>query len=116
VASLGTFALSLAWFWYGFAFFDEMTEECKAATAGTTSAGLGAFVGGVPLALVYFVVLLALILIGLTRHSPRRYGALLAVLVIMGASAIGICAGQLLWDGALFAMSAENAACNQFSP
>src|SRR4051812_35138862 len=49
VAGTGALLLGLAWFWYGLAFLEEMTEECKSLAAGSSSAGIGFVFGGVPL-------------------------------------------------------------------
>ncbi|WP_437583178.1 hypothetical protein ACSAGD_12945 [Paramicrobacterium sp. CJ85] len=60
LAVIGLFMLAFAWNWYGFALFEEMTEECKANAAGTTEAGTALVIGGVPLVLAHVVGIAAL--------------------------------------------------------
>jgi len=116
VAGIGVLALCSAWFWYGLAFFDEMTEECKSLAAGSSGSGFAAIVGGVPLVFVHIVFLAALMLISARYHASRARGAVLALVVIVVASAVGIAVNELLWTGELFTMSAENAQCSGSNP
>lgn len=116
VAGIGTIVLCIAWFWYGLTFFDEMTEQCKAVAAGSTSAGTGLLLGGIPLVFAYVFVLLPLLLIGARYHSPRSRGILLALGVVAAASALSIGLNELLWMGDLFAMSAAHAGCSLVDP
>lgn len=116
IAIAGTAVLCLAWFWYGLAFFDEMTEQCKSVAAGSSSAGTGLLLGGLPLVLSYLVILILLLLVGAKYHSQRRRGLLIALLAVAVASVISIGVNELVWTGDLFAMSAAHAGCSQISP
>lgn len=116
VAGAGALVLCLAWFWYGLSFFEEMTEQCKSLAAGSSESGLGLLFGAPPLVLVYLLLLVSLLLIGTKYHSRPRRGALLALVVIAAASALGIAVNELLWTGDLFAMSAERAQCTVIDP
>lgn len=116
VAAIGTVVLFAAWFWYGLSFFDEMTEQCKSAASGSTSAGSAALLAGPPLLLAYLVMLIPLLLISTKYHWQRLRGALLTLVVIAAASGVAIAANELLWAGNLFAMSAAHAECSLSSP
>lgn len=109
VAAIGPFVLCVAWVWYGFAFFEEMTEQGKAVAASNTMAGLGLMVGGIPLIVAHLIVLWPLLVLGANYYSRRGVGILLAVVAVAVASAAGIAVGELVWTGNLFAMSAAHA-------
>jgi len=93
-----------------------MTEGCKSLAAGLSGSGLAAIVGGVPLVFVHIVFLVTLLAIGTRYHRRRGRGAVLAVIAVMVASAVGIGVNELLWMGELFTMSAENAQCSVIDP
>jgi|SRR6478736_4905561 len=112
VSAVGTVVLAIAWFWYGFAFFEEMTEQCKALAADSSAAGTGLALGAIPLAIAYLMIALPLLLIGVKYRARRRTGVLLALAVVLVASLIGIGVSELLWGGNLFAMSAGSATCS----
>lgn len=112
VAAIGTVVVCLAWFWYGLAFSEEMTEQCKAVMASSSMAGTGLLLGGVPLVIAHLAVLLPLLLIAAKYRSPRRTGIIVAVVVVLVASALGIAVNELVWSGNLFAMSADAAQCS----
>lgn len=112
IAAIGTVVLCLAWFWYGFSFFEEMTEQCKAVAASSSMAGTGVLFAGPPVVFAHLAVLLPLLLIGAKYRSPRRTGILFAVVAVLVASALGIAVNELLWSGELFAMSADAAQCS----
>lgn len=116
VAGGGAVLLCAGWFWYGFAFFEEMTEHCKSLAAGSSETGFGLVVGGIPVALVHILVLVSLLLIGANYHSRRTVGLVLALVAVTVASALGIAANQLLWTGQLFTMSAAHAGCDVIDP
>ncbi|MGX5681107.1 hypothetical protein ACWKWO_06940 [Schumannella luteola] len=106
----------MAWLWYGFVFFDEMTEACKAIAAGSSSKGLGALIGGVPVALAYLLVLIPLAAIAVKNYSRKTGGLLLVVVVLAAATVLSVGLSELVWDGNLFAMSADHAECSTFAP
>jgi len=116
VAGSGALVFCLAWFWYGLAFNEEMTEQCKSLAAGSSESGLGLLLGGVPLVFVHIVFLVSLLSVGTKYHAQRARGAVLALVAIAVASAIGIGVNELVWTGDLFAMSAEHAQCQVVDP
>lgn len=112
VAALGTVVLCLAWVWYGLAFSEEMSEQCKALAADNTMQGTGLLFGGVPLVLAHLLVLIPLLAIGSRTHSTRARGIMRAIVATAVASGIGIAVSELLWSGSLFTMSAAHAGCS----
>ena len=116
IGAAGTVVLCVAWFWYGLVFLDEMTEQCKAVAAGSSSVGTGLLLGVPPLVVAYLVILIPLLLVGAKYHSRRSRGLLLALLTVAVASAISIGVNELLWTGNLFAMSAAHAGCSEIAP
>jgi hypothetical protein len=112
IASVGTIVLCVAWLWYGMSFFEEMTEQCKAAAANNSMAGFGLVVGGIPLVIVHVLMLLPMLVIGAKYRSKRAGGVVLAVVVVLVASGFGIAVNELLWEGELFAMSAAHSGCS----
>ena len=106
VAGIGPLVLCVAWFLYGFAYFEEMTEAGKAVAAGSSSAGTGMLLGGIPLIVAHGLLLLTLLLIGASNHWRRTVAVLQALIAVAVASAVGIAVNQLLWEGRLFTMYA----------
>ncbi len=106
VAALGLVASSIAWTWYGFAQFEAQSEQGKALSAGTTMAGFGELLGGLPLALAHFVGIATLAVLG--WHAYRGRGMVLAIVAVLITSAIGIGVAQLLWAGELFQLGINN--------
>ena len=92
--------LALAWCWYGFAQQEAQSEQSKALAAGTSMAGFGELLGGVPLGLVHVVGLVTLLALGWRGFRAR--GLVLAILGLCAASAIGVTVAQALWAGRLF--------------
>ncbi len=115
LASFGLLALCAAWFWYGLAFSEEMTEQGKSLAAGSSGAGTGLLLGVPPLVFVHLAVLIPLLVIGAKYHSRPDRGVVLALIVVAVAGAVGIVLGQVLWGGCLFAMSAGSV-CPSFVP
>lgn len=116
VAGAAAFVLCLAWFWYGLSFNEEMTEQCKSLAAGDSEAGNGLLFGLPPLVLAHAVFLVSLLLVGRRNHERPRTGALLGLVALVAASALGIALNELLWAGELFTMSAANAQCHAINP
>ena len=115
VAAIGVPVLCVAWFWYGLAYQEEMTDNDPGPGSSTTGIGLGMSLGGIPVIFVHGLLLLILALIGATYHTRRLTGILLAVFAVALGSGVGIAVNQLLWAGCLFAMSAEQA-CPAYLP
>lgn len=107
-AWIGILVLSAGWIWYGMAFEEEQSEQGKALSAGMTMAGTGMLLGGIPLILLHVIGLAILVTIAVRNRHPRWTGVLLAVVCVAVASLIGIAAGQLLYSGRLFEMSADH--------
>ncbi|MDN3495822.1 hypothetical protein QL996_07780 [Planococcus sp. APC 4015] len=105
VAALGALASSISWTWYGFAQFEAQSEQGKALSAGTTMAGFAELLGGLPLALAHFVGIATLAVLG--WHSYRGRGIVLAIVVVLITSAIGIGVAQVLWAGELFQLGID---------
>jgi hypothetical protein len=106
VAALGVPAAAVAWTWYGFAQFEAQTEQSKALAAGTSMAGFGEALGGVPLALAHLVGIVTLLVLGWSGYRGR--GIVLAIAAVLISSAIGIGGAQLLWAGELFQLGINN--------
>ena len=107
VAALCVPVLCVAWFWYGLAYQNEMTDMDPPPGSRTAGVSLGMSIGTIPVLFVHGLLLLTLALIGGMSHARRWYGILLAVFWVGLGSAIGIVVNQLLWAGCLFAMSAD---------
>lgn len=103
VAGIGVLVLCAAWFQYGLAGLDEMTDMDPPSGPETTTLRL---LGVIPVIFVHALLLLVLISIGARFHTRRGVGVLLAVSAVAIASAVGIVLNQLLTGGCLFAMSA----------
>lgn len=104
VAAIGVPVLGAAWFWYGLAGLNEMTD--MEPPSGPPASTMMLF-GVVPVAVIHALLLFVLISIGVTFHTRRGIGILLAVSVVALASGAGIAVNQLLTAGCLFAMSAQ---------
>ncbi|MDQ1129550.1 hypothetical protein [Microbacterium sp. SORGH_AS_0888] len=111
VAVVGLVLIAIAWFWYGLAFSEEMTERCKAVVAGSSQARAGALLGGFPLVVTYVTVGVPLIAIGASQRSRRGAGICLALAVLLVATVFAIVVNEIVWGGQLFVMSAEHAVC-----
>jgi len=106
VAVLGVVLSAIAWTWYGLAFFEAQTEQGKALSAGTTMAGTGELMGGVPVALAHVGGLITLLILGWKGYRAR--GIVLAFVAVLVCSAIGIGVAQVLWEGQLFQLGIDN--------
>ena len=104
---LGLPVMAAAWVWYGMAFDEEMTEQSKALSAGTTMEGFGAAVGVPPLVIAHVLGLVILAVLGAGFARPKAKALLLAAGAVAAASVLGIIVGQVLWSGDLFGMSAN---------
>tara|TARA_R110002124_G_C8807241_1_gene502896 strand:+ start:278 stop:724 length:447 start_codon:yes stop_codon:yes gene_type:complete len=111
IAAVGTIVLTVAWFWYGLSFSEEMTEQCKSAAANSSMAGFGLAFGGIPLVIIHVLTLVPMLVIGAMYYSKRTSGVVLAVVVVVAASGFGIIVNELLWGGQLFTMSAASSGC-----
>ena len=106
VAWLGAVAATILWTRYGLAQFEAQTEEPKARSAGTTMAGFGELMGGVPLAFGHLLGLGLLLLFGCGGYGKR--GIALALVAFVTASVIGLIVAQVLWGGELFELGINN--------
>lgn len=107
LAATGVIAMSAAWVWFGMAFEEEMSDQPKAVSAGTTMAGFGASVGIPPLVLAHVI---GVVLLGLTafpgsRRSGRVWVWALASVAV--ASIIGLLVAEGLFGGRLFLMGVD---------
>ncbi|MCI9859272.1 hypothetical protein [Microbacterium proteolyticum] len=103
----GVVAMIAAWVWFGMAFEEEMSEQPKAVSAGTTMAGLDASLGIPPLVLAHVI---GLGLLGFTAFPGRRRTGrvwIWAVASVTVASLIGLLVAQWLYAGRLFLMGAD---------
>lgn len=116
LAGTAAFVLCLAWLWYGLAFNEEMTEQCKSLAAGDSESGTGLLFGVPPLVLAHAVFLVSLLLVGRRNHERPSTGALLGLVALVAASALGVALNELLWAGELFTMSAAHAQCHAIDP
>jgi hypothetical protein len=101
---VGVVVMIVAWNWFGLAHEEEMTEQPKALAAGSTEAGFGAVVGGVPLVFAHLVGLVLLAIVAVRGRAKRWTGFVYAVVAVALASGIGIVVAQVLWAGELFMM------------
>src|SRR5699024_8279265 len=85
-AVVGVFVMIAAWFWFGLAYFEEQTEQCKAPNAGATMDELGALFGALPLVIVHLISLAILCPIAMKGRRSLRSGAVLAVIAVAVAS------------------------------
>ncbi|MCQ9385778.1 hypothetical protein [Brevibacterium moorei] len=106
LAIVGIPVTVVSWTWYGLAQFEEQSEQSKALDAGTTMAGTGELMGGVPLIFVHIVGLLALGLFGRLGWSTKDIRRGVAAVAIV--SLIGILAAELFFGGRLFSYGARN--------
>ena len=112
VASLGVLVLCAAWFMYGLAGLDEMTDSYSAVARESSTLLL---LGVIPVIVVHALLLIVLVSIGVRYHRPRSGGVLLALCSVAIASGVGIAVNELLTAGCLFAMSAQQT-CPAFVP
>ena len=100
--AVGVIVMSVAWCWFGFSFEEEMQEQPKALAAGTTMAGLGALLGGVPLVLAHVTGLIVLTIAARSAGRGLWFALIAASIGVTLASVIGIMPAQLLYSGELF--------------
>ncbi|MCJ1699794.1 hypothetical protein MT356_08660 [Rathayibacter festucae] len=106
MACLGVPAALFSWCWFGFAMAEAQSEQGKALAAGTTMAGFGETVGGIPVAVAHVVGLIVLLVLA---HRAYRGSALVfACTAVIVASVIGLGGAQLLFGGAVFHFDPEN--------
>jgi hypothetical protein len=110
-AALGVPIMVVAWAWFGFSFEEEMSEQCKAVSAGSTMEGTGTILGTVPLVAAATMGLVTLAALALRYRAHKRTGLLLVACLVTAAIAIGIIPAQLLYTGQLFEMGAAAADC-----
>lgn len=101
---MGVIVMIIAWYWFGSAHEEEMTEQPKALAAGSTEAGFGAVVGGVPLVFAHLVGLVLLAIIAVRGRAKKWTGFVYSIVAVALASGIGIGVAQVLWAGELFMM------------
>lgn len=101
---VGVVVMIFAWNWFGLAHEEEMTEQPKALSAGSTEAGFGAVVGGVPLVFAHLVGLVLLAIVAVRGRTKRWTGWLYAIVAVALTSGVGIAVAQVLWAGELFMM------------
>ncbi|RWZ53250.1 hypothetical protein ELQ90_01760 [Labedella phragmitis] len=106
---VGVIVMIVGWNWFGLAHEEEMTEQPKAVSAGSTMAGWGAVVGGVPLVAAHMVGLVLLAIVAVRGRVRRWTGFVYAVLAVALASGVGIAVAQVLWAGELFMMGVDGA-------
>jgi len=106
VAVLGFPTAAAAWTWYGLAQFEAQSEQGKALAAGTTMAGTGEIMGGVPLVLAHIVGLVTLVVLG--WKAQRGRGIALAIVAVAVTSVVGIVIAEMLWEGQLFQLGINN--------
>ncbi len=107
LAVFGVFALSAAWVWFGMAFEEEMSDQPKAVSAGTTMAGFGAGFGIPPLVFAHVV---GLVVLGLTAFPGSRRTARVwvwAVACVAIASIVGLLVAEWFYGGRLFLMGVD---------
>ncbi|QHF26017.1 hypothetical protein GTU73_08500 [Rathayibacter sp. VKM Ac-2804] len=106
MACLGVPAALFSWCWLGFAMAEAQSEQGKALAAGTTMAGFGEAVGGIPVAVAHVVGLIVLLVLA---HRAYPGSALVfAGTAVIVASVIGLGGAQLLFGGAVFHFDPEN--------
>ena len=72
MACLGVPAALFSWCWFGFAMAEAQSEQGKALAAGTTMAGFGETVGGIPVAVAHVVGLIVLLVLAHRAYRDRR--------------------------------------------
>jgi hypothetical protein len=103
-SAIGVVAMIAAWQVFGVAYEEEMSEQPKALAAGTTMAGTGALLGGVPLVIAHLAGLVALSVIAMRGRAVMWTGIVYAVVATAIASGIGLLVAHVLWGGQLFMM------------
>ncbi|ROS29449.1 hypothetical protein EDF22_1187 [Rathayibacter sp. PhB127] len=106
VACLGVPAALFSWCWFGFAMAEAQSEQGKALAAGTTMAGFGETVGGIPVAVAHVVGLIVLLV--LAHRAYPGSALVIAGTAVIVASVIGLGGAQLLFGGAVFHFDPEN--------
>ncbi|ROQ64014.1 hypothetical protein EDF36_0965 [Rathayibacter sp. PhB152] len=106
MACLGVPAALFSWCWFGFAMAEAQSEQGKALAAGTTMAGFGEAVGGVPVAVAHVVGLIVLLVLAQRAHPGSAL--VFAGTAVIVASVIGLGGAQLLFGGAVFHFDPEN--------
>ena len=96
----GILAMAIAWGWFGFAVYEEYSEQGKALAAGTSMDGFAAVFGGVPLVLAHVIGLILLLILG--WYGWRVTGIVFGVAAVSVASIIGLGIAQILFAGQVF--------------
>ena len=109
IAAIGALVLCAAWYLYGSAYYNEMTDACLTESSKTSTVGF--LLGAVPAILAHLLVLIPLLAIGAKYHSHRVVGIFLALVVVAIASGIGIALNEFLLAGQLFTTSAAHREC-----
>ena len=99
-AGAGVLAMTVAWCWFGFAVYEEYSEQGKALAAGTSMDGFAAFFGGIPLVLAHLIGLILLLILGWCGW--RIHGIFIGVAAVSSASLIGLGVAQILFEGRVF--------------
>ena len=103
-AGFWVLVMIVAWSWLGLGYFEEMTEEGKARAAGETMSGFGALLGVSPLVVAHARGLILLGIIAGKGQARALDAVAYAVGGVAVASALGLMAAQLAWQGRLFEM------------
>ncbi|MDQ1075403.1 MULTISPECIES: hypothetical protein [Microbacterium] len=106
LSALGVVMAVASWLWFGMAFEEEMSDQPKALSAGTTMAGFGFQFGTVPLLVAHAIGVLTLGLTVFPRQPRTGRGWRYAMVSVAVASLIGMVAAQVLFGGRLFLMGA----------
>jgi hypothetical protein len=82
--------LAGAWFLLPMASLVELTEQGKAAAAGTTMAGTTFLFGVLSLLAAHLVGILVLCSVGANGHHSRRTGLLVGLIAVAATSTVGL--------------------------
>lgn len=104
LAVVGLVVMSAAWSLFGLAFEEEMTEQPKSLSAGSTMAGFGSLFGTAPLVVAHASGLVILSIVAVRGRARPWAGFATALATVLVVSAIGLLTAQILWAGQLFAM------------
>lgn len=94
-----------AWFLLPLASREELTEQGKAAAAGTTMAGTTFLFGVLPLLAAHLVGFVVLCSVGANGHHNRRTGLLLGLIAVVATSTVGLIVTLVISGGQLIATS-----------
>jgi hypothetical protein len=106
-AVTGLAAMTAAWIWFGMAFEEEMSDQPKAVSAGTTMAGFGASVGIPPLVLAHVIGVIILGMTAFPRSRRAGRGWVWALASVAVASIIGLLVAEWFFGGRLFLMGVD---------